>query len=198
MPTDATTKHKTTVKVRKSLWELFSKECKAASLRLDDLLNRTLPDEIAQLEAIPACDDEGERWLKNTWLDHCISASDALQTAPLILSLDVLERMNAACEAKRVPRDAFLDCALSFLTKRLYEAVIVIKNPRTTLDIAHQLHAEISAYDDALDDDDLRELGQLALDWFENRGFPTSDYYRNRLSYDKARVDSDRMLLASL
>ncbi len=194
MPTDAMTKHKTTVKVRKSLWELFSKECKAASLRRDDLLNRTLPGEIAQLEAIQACDDEGERWIKNTWLDHCISANDVLQTAPLILSPDVLERMNAACEAKRVPRDAFLDCALSFLTTRLYEAVIVIKDPRTTLDIAHQLVGVLSDADCEPDDRD-RWLRETAEGWGEKRNFVAmdADYYRSRLSYDKARVDSERL-----
>jgi len=196
MSTDAATKHKTTVKVRKSLWELFSKECKVASLRRDDLLNRTLPGEIAQLEAISGCDDEGERWLKNTWLDHCISANDVLQAAPLILSPDVLERMNAACEIKRVPRDAFIDCALSFLTTRLYEAVLVIKNPRTTLDIAHQLIEVLS--DEDYSSEATHWLRQTAEGWCENRNFAAmdADYYRSRLSYDKARVETERLFFS--
>lgn len=197
MPIDSTAKQKTTFKVRKSLWDLFAKECKAASLRRDDLLNRALPGEIAQLEAIPACDDEGERWLKNTWLDHCISADDSLQTVPLILNPEVLTRMNAACDAKRVTRDAFLDCALTFLTTRLDEAVIVIKNPRTTDDIAHQLVDVLRDADGSSKDRDRWLLDRVG-GWGKQRSFVAmdADYCRNRLSYDKGRVDSERLLFA--
>ena len=190
-------KHKTTIKVRRSLWELFSKECKAASLRRDDLLNRTLPGEIAQLEAIPACDDDGERWLKNTWLDHCISDNDVLQTAPLILTPDVLERMNAVCEAKRVPRDAFLDCALEFLTTRLYEAVIVIKDPRTSKDLVSQVIPTLADPDPSPEERGLW-LQETVEEWGDKRSFVAmdADYYRRRLSYDKARVDTERMFFS--
>jgi hypothetical protein len=194
-------KQKTTFKVRQSLWELFRKECKAVSLRGDDLLNRTLPGEIAQLEDIPPCDAEGERWLKKTWLEHFHDEKEtALRPAPVTLSADVLEYLNAACEKNRVPRDAFVDCALQFLSARLYEPAIVIKNPRTTKDLARQV-ADVLSQDDGSERDKDRWLIETANKWFSERGMIASmapDFYRSRLSYDRARVEQEKQMIAAL
>jgi hypothetical protein len=195
-----TRRQKTTIKVGQSLWEQFTKECKAASLRRDDLLVRALPNEIAQLEQIAPCDAEGERWLKKMWLEHYHGEKETgLVSAPVSLTVDVLERLNAACEKNRVPRDAFIDCALQFLSARLYEAVIVIKNPRTTKDIAHQLIG-VLADEDAAERDRDRWLVETVHEWSEQWmiGPMAPGFYESRLSFDKARVDREKAFLAAL
>lgn len=197
---DDAPRQKTTFKARKQLWEVLAREAKAASLRRDDLLNRMLPSQIARLEAIPPCDFDGERWLKATWLDRCISPGDTVVTVPVALSAEVLGRLNNACEKSRVPRDAFFDCALSFITTRLFEAAVVIKDPDTTIDIASQLVAILSDHEARPEDRD-RWIIDAVEAWAERRAdffALTPDYYRDRLSFDRARVEQERLFLRSL
>jgi hypothetical protein len=189
---------KTTFKVRKNQWNYFNQECKVASMRRDDFLNRVLPGEIALLAALPPCDEEGEAWLRKTWIDHWSTKDTALTTVPLALSDEVLVSLSATCEAKRVPRDAFFDAALAYLTARLYEAVVVIKNPRTDKDIAGQLvDIHMGGEEDLSEADRDRFSLDAVNEWKDGRYLiPLADnFYKTRLSYDKARVDQERSIL---
>lgn len=192
---------KTTMKVRKKQWDFFNRECKAASLRRDDFLDRSLPGEIALLNKIPACDEVGALWLKHAWVRHWSSSDTDLQPVPLLLSDDVINKLNSVCAKKAVPRDAFFDCALAFLSARLYEAVIVIKDPRTNADLISQLSR---VYNDPRDEltiaDRERFVAETVEEWQARRDLVpfTDDFYRTRLSYDEAKVDAEKMRLVQL
>jgi hypothetical protein len=189
---------KTTVKVRVRKWELFNKECKAASMRRDDFLNRVLPAEIALLGKIDACDDAGEKWLKRNWLDRNDRGDSELQATSLMLSDDVLNALNGMCVEKRVPRDAFIDSALTYLTERLYEAAVVIKTPRNTRDLVGRVADVLNDPREEIDD---RTRDQFVLEtvneWAEERQLqPFSDnFYSQNLSFDQTRVSEERMML---
>jgi len=187
---------KTTIKARKKRWELFVRECRAASLRRDDLLNRTLPGEITLLEAIPPCDEEGARWLKKTWVEHWESTDRELQSVPLTLSDEVIAKLNVACNEKMVPRDAFVDCALRFLTTRLYEAVVVIKTPRTFNDLASRIASALQD-EEAPDRDRHRFIVEYAEEWAKERQLFSWDqnFYQRMLSYNAERVSQETSLL---
>lgn len=189
---------KTTVKVRARKWELFNRECKAASMRRDDFLNRALPAEIALLGKIAACDEVGEKWLKRNWLDRNGREDSDIQPVSLMLSDDVLHALNGICMEKRVPRDAFIDSALSYLTARLYEAAVVIKNPRNTQDLVGRVADVLNDPREELDD---RTRDQFLLEaineWADERELhPFSDnFYAQNLSFDQSRVSEERMIL---
>jgi hypothetical protein len=72
----------------------------------------------------------------------------------------LVEHINKACKDRLIPRDAFIHCMLMFLTERLYEAAIVIKDPRTTKDafwkVAEVCHFSQDDENDELDEDDMR------------------------------------------
>jgi hypothetical protein len=189
---------KTTLKVRAKAWDIFNRECKAASLRRDDFLNRALPGEIDVLKKVAPCDGEGERWLKRNWIDQGSSDDTELRPIPILLSGDVLNAMNSVCEEKKVPRDAFFDCALRYFVERLYEAVVVIKNPRTGRDLVSQIAAQINdtreeitkKEEEAFVVETVNEwAGTRRLEYFSN------DYYQRNLSIDAAKVQEHNMLL---
>lgn len=190
--------HKTTFKVRKQKWELFNQECKAASIRRDDFLNRALTAEIDILESIPACDSEGAHWLKKTWVEHGPRNDRELLPVPVLLSSEVIARLNAVCSMKGVPRDAFFDCALTFFTERLYESVIVIKNPRTTKDLVSQVASIANDPNDELTDSDRRRfLADTCQEWWAHHDLVSmrDDYYKERVSFDKGRTEHEKALL---
>ncbi len=192
---------KTTIKVRTKRWDVFNRECKAASLRRDDFLDRALPGEIALLQSIPACDEEGERWLKKTWVEHGAMRDSQLHPVPILLSKNVIEQLNSACAEKRVPRDAFLDCVLTFFIERLYEAVIVIKNPRTTRDLMWQISDVLTDTREELTDRDRDGFIKEAVDeWCDARYLVPfcHDFYRDRLFFDAERVANEKSMLESL
>ena len=189
---------KTTFKVRQKSWTDFNVLCRAASLRRDDFLNRVLPAEIELLNQIPPCDDAGERWLKRTWVDMSSNNDIELIAAPVLLSDEVVSNMNEACQRTRVPRDAFLDCAIIFLAARLRESVLVLIEPRRKDDIAARL-AEISrTYGDTTDSDIKEAVYHEFREWSDygdvDRFNPS--LYKARLSFDKARVDEEKEQLA--
>jgi hypothetical protein len=189
---------KTTVKVRSRKWALFNKECKAASMRRDDFLNRVLPAEIELLGKIVACDEVGEKWLKRNWLDRNDRGDSDLQPISMMLSDDVLSALNAMCVEKRVPRDAFIDSALTYLTERLFEAAVVIKNPRNTRDLVGRVADVLNDPRKEIDD---RTRDQFVLEtvneWAEERHLPpfSDDFYSQNLSFDQSRVSEERMML---
>jgi len=134
---------KTTFRVHTERWKLFNKECKVSFLRRDAYLNHVLPGEIRILEKLPPNGEDAQQWLKNRWFgNHGLLRSDETDFAPVTLDKPVIESLSQVCDERRIPRDAFFHCALMYLTERLYEPAVVIKDPRTSKDIFGQL-AEI-------------------------------------------------------
>ena len=183
---------KTTIRVRIKQWDYFNAECKAASFRRDGFLDRVLPGEIAMLQKIPPCDDIGATWIKRHWIDQGNPRDTAVQPIPILLSDPVLASLNAICEKNRVPRDAFLDCALAYLTARLYDAVVVIKTPRTNRDLVSRVAMQRLQYKDweATDEEKDEFVKEEVLDWAKEKDLTplADDFYRQRLSFDSARV----------
>ncbi len=187
---------KTTFRVRKQRWDYFNRECKAMSLRRDDLLNRLLPAEIAILANISPCDAIGARWLKDRWVTMWSSSDFELVSVPLLLSSEVVQNLNAICTDKGVPRDAFLDCFLNFLTGRLVDPALVLKDPRTQRDLCAQV-AEIMADGDNSDKETTKFVFEVASDWTKSRALSAWDkgFYAKQLSYNTERVEQDRAML---
>jgi hypothetical protein len=187
---------KTTFKVRKQRWGYFNRECKAMSLRRDDLLNRLLPAEIAILENISPCDAIGARWIKDRWVTMWSSSDFELVTVPVLLASDVVQSLNTTCAEKAVPRDAFLDCFLTFLTGRLVDAALVLKDPRTEADLGAQV-AEVMTNDDNSDKDAKEFVFETASDWMKKRALLawSKGFYEKQLSYDVTRVEQERSML---
>ncbi len=183
---------KTTIQVRSKKWDLFNKECKATSMRRDDFLNRTLPSEVEILEKIPPCDETGESWLKRNWLAENEPQDAELQAVSLNISESVIASLNKVCKEKRIPRDAFIDCVLTYLTNRIYEAAIVIKNPRTSADlvscVAHQHNDPIEGIDNETHS---RWMLETVKGYTDKRDltFFNDNFYQTRLSFNKARVE---------
>lgn len=182
---------KTTLRVRAKAWEIFNRECKAASLRRDDFLNRSLPAEIELLKAISPCDEEGARWLKRNWVDKSGSADTELQPVPILLSSEVIELMNKACEEKKIPRDAFFDCALRYFVERIYEAALVIKTPRTELDLVAQVAFQVNDPREELTEKDRDDfIAETVKQWSAKRklDYFSAGYYQQNLSINAAKV----------
>lgn len=189
---------KTTLKVRTKTWDIFNRECKAASLRRDDFLSRVLPGEIEFLKKIAPCDGEGERWLKRNWIDHGSSDDTEMRPIPILLSDEVLEAMNSACEEKKVPRDAFFDCALRYFVQRLYEAVVVIKNPRTSRDLVSQIAYQFNDKREEITEKDAEAfIVDTVKEWANPRRLEyfSDNYYQHNLSIDTAKVQEHNFLL---
>ena len=191
---------KTTFKVRTKRWDFFNQECKAMSIRRDSFLNNTLLGEVDLLAQIQPCDFEGELWLKKTWAEHWDSKDCALKSVPILLSDEVIEHINTTCSEKRVPRDAFMDCALAFFVQRLYEPAMVIKNPRTTRDTVAQLaQVFIDGREEITETDQERfvsEIWQELVEGMVIHLFDT-DIYKVRLSFDADRVAEEKLMLES-
>lgn len=191
---------KTTVKVRTKKWDFFNRECKAASIRRDDFLDRALPDEIALLRSIAPCDDVGERWLKANWVVRDSDSDYELHPIPMLLSDEVIDELNAVCAEKRIPRDAFLDCALSYFTARLHEAVIVIRKPRTKADLIAQIADALNDPFEELDDTDIdryiaEDARKCVTPWKLERF--ADNFYATNLSFDSGRVEFEKFLAES-
>ena len=189
---------KTTLKVRAKAWDFFNRECKAASLRRDDFLDRALPGEIDLLKKIAPCDGEGERWLKRNWVDQGGSGDTELRPIPILLSVGVLDAMNNVCEEKKIPRDAFFDCALRYFVERLYEAVVVIKNPRTGRDLVSKIADQINdRREEITKKDEEAFVVETVNEWADTRKLEyfSDDYYQSNLSIDAAKVQEHNNLL---
>ena len=187
---------KTTFRFRRERWDYLNRECKAMSLRRDDLLNRLLPAEIAILASIPPCDTIGARWLKDRWVTMWSSSDFELMTAPVLLDSEVVQSLNATCAAKRIPRDAFLDCFLHFLTGRLVDTALVLKDPRTQHDLGAQV-AEIMTDEDNSDREVKDDLFDTASQWMKKRELWAwnKGFYAMQLSYGAARMEQERLRL---
>lgn len=187
---------KTTFKVRAKLWEYFNRECKAISLRRDDLIDRVLPGELSLLETIPPCDAVGSKWVKDRWITMWSASDVEMATAPVMLSELVLSRLNQTCIEKNIPRDAFFDCFLEYLTGRFVDPALVIKDPRTERDLGSQVAALMT--DDELGEREIqRELFDVASGWMEGRKVLvwSTSLYQERLSYSAERVETERLML---
>ena len=69
-----------------------------------------------------------------------------------------------------VPRDAFVDCALSFFTTRLREAVIVIKDPRTQNDLVGKIAVVLNDdREDLKGSDEKLFIVETVREWHEER-----------------------------
>ncbi len=188
---------RTTIRVRNKPWEYFQKECQALFLRRDAYLNHVLPGELSILEDMPPCDEAGRSWLKQSWMGKGGLLRDK-ETTPVAVTLDqdVLARLNKACDDKCVPRDAFFNCVLDFITTRLYEPAVVIKNPRTGKDVASQLADLLT--DEEMNENEVRfHLFEIAKEWGNARNITRlrRDYYRYQLYYNEARVNDEKEFL---
>ena len=187
---------KTRFKVRAKQWDYFNRECKVMSLRRDDLIDRLLPGELSLLEAIAPCDTVGSRWLKDRWVTMWRVTDAEMMNASVMLSESVLDRLNQACADKSVPRDAFFDCFIEYLTGRLVDPALVIKEPRSERDLESQVAAVMM--DDELGDTDIqRELFSIASEWKKTRNVAnwTPSFYQDRLSYSVEEVETERLML---
>ena len=112
-----------------------------------------------------------------------------------MLSQSVIDDINAACSAKRVLRDAFLDCALYYFTERLYEAVVVIKNPRNTRDLVSQIASVLNDPREELTEEDRRRfIVETIEEWAQPRRLErfSGDFYREEMSWDATRVADEK------
>jgi hypothetical protein len=187
---------KTRFKVRAKQWDYFNRECKVMSLRRDDLIDRLLPGELSLLETMPPCDPVGSKWVKDRWTTMWNVTDVEMVNAPVMLSDSVLIQLNQTCMNKNIPRDAFFDCFVEYLTGRLIEPALVIKDPRTGRDLGSQV-AALMMDDDLSDMDIQRELFAVASDWIKTRNVSAwiSPLYQERLSYSVERVETDRLIL---
>lgn len=187
---------KTTFKVRARQWDYFNRECKVMSLRRDDLIDRVLPGELALLEKIPPCDMVGARWVKDRWVTMWNVTDVEIANATVMLSEPVLSRLNQACIDKNIPRDAFFDSFLEYLTGRLIDPALVIKDPRSDRDLGSQV-AELMMDDEFGDADIKRELLNVATDWIKGRKISlwNESMYKQRLSYSAETVEIERAML---
>lgn len=188
---------KTTLRVNSKRWEIFNKECHASFLRRDAYLSHVIPGELDILETIKPCDEVGSRWLKKNWSFN--SSDDQTSSVAVNIEAPVLERLKRVCEEKLIPRDAFFNCFLEFITTRLFEPAVVIKNPRTKHDIASQLADAFNEWDEEEDEDNLRmDVMATAKNWRDLRNlYPLSrEYYQKSLSIDKQYVDEMKALLS--
>lgn len=187
---------KTTFKVRAKQWEFFNHECKVMSLRRDGFITRVLPEEIKLLNEIDPCDAVGAKWLKDRWVTMWGTRDIELINAPVMLSDDVLNSLNQTCAEKNVPRDAFVDCFLVFLTGRLIDAAVVIKDPRTDRDLASQVVAVRNEED--IDDNELGlQLLDATNDWAKKRNTALwgKALYRERLVWNAEKVEVELEIL---
>jgi hypothetical protein len=94
-------------------------------LRRDAYLNNILPGEIALVEHLPANSELAE-----------LHASDLLtdtrqKKVAIRLNSRIVARLNKACAAKRIPRDAFCASFLRHVVRNLQFAADVLENPRS-------------------------------------------------------------------
>lgn len=190
---------KTTFRVDVNRWKLFNKECKVSFLRRDAYLSHVLPTETNILEQLPQNCDEAHQWLKNRWFgQHGLLRKDATEFVSVMLDKPLVDRLNLVCNDRRIPRDAFFHCMLMFLTERLYEAALVIKDPRTSLDtfwqVAEVCHFAQDLENDEQSEDDIREdmkqeLLPIGLTINQRNLEPLRpDYYLRELSFSPEKL----------
>ena len=194
---------KTTFRVDAKRWELFNMECKMSFLRRDAYLSHVLPGETKIIELLPQNSEEAHQWLKNRWFGECGQLrKDVTEFVSVMLDKPLVDRLNQACNDRRIPRDAFIHCMLMFLTTRLHEVALVIKDPRTARDTFSQV---VEVCQDVHDDDDqdnmkfeLLSIGRGVLQ--RNLEPLRPDYYERELSVPPeklARVKSDEAQAAN-
>lgn len=147
------------------------------------------------LEAMPPCDAVGAKWIKDRWVTNWGGTDLEMVSAPVMLSDETLDHLNRSCAEKKVPRDAFFDCFLQFLTGRLADAALVIKDPRTKRDIGAQIVSVM--HDDDLTDSEAKGfLFDIAKEWMGGRatGHWGKSMYQDRLCYDQSRVESEQLM----
>lgn len=200
---------KTTFRVDRKRWDMFNRECKASFLRRDAYLNHILPGEIQILEQLPPNNDAAHQWLKSRWFgQHGQLRTDVTDFVSAMLDKPLIERLNQACDERNIPRDAFVHCVLMFLTERLIEAVLVIKNPRTTSDtfskVAEVCYAVQDDEDDERGEDETLFDTKLALlsisSTIRARNLEPlrQDYYQRELSFPPKRLAEQKAVDAEL
>ena len=200
---------KTTFRVDVERWKLFNKECKVSFLRRNAYLNHVLPGEINIIEQLPQNSEEAHQWLKYRWLgeEYGRLHKDATEFVSVMLDKPLVDRLNQVCNDRRIPRDAFVHCMLMFLTERLYEAALVIKNPRTTSDMFWQVaeicHVAQDHEDDEQPEKDTRDnmkhhLLDIGLTIIRNRNIEPLrlDYYGRELSFPPDKLNTVKSMEA--
>jgi len=105
-------KKKISITIRSDLYEEFIKKTRDAGLRRDQFLNDVLPDEIDYLMQLNPNTARGEKQLRIIRrLFH-----DSFAKVNLTLDENVIEKLNATCKLKQIPRDIFLEDFIEYLT----------------------------------------------------------------------------------
>ena len=117
------TKTKITARLDKEVVTEFNSAIIRLGLRRDTYLNRVLPAEVSYLNNLPVNSVSGELNLRNSRSSNLVKLGISLDT-------NLVNRVNAACDTKRIPRDVFFEECIRFLTKSLHAVDDALENPR--------------------------------------------------------------------
>jgi len=117
------TKTKITARLDKEVVTEFNSAIIRLGLRRDTYLNRVLPVEVSYLNNLPVNSVSGELNLRNSRSSNLVKLGISLDT-------NLVNRVNAACDTKRIPRDVFFEECIRFLTKSLHAVDDALENPR--------------------------------------------------------------------
>lgn len=212
---------KTTFKVRQKRWAFFNKECEASFTKRDAFLNNVLRQELIYLQEIAPCDDEGAKWLKENWRTHTsLLTSDeseyldipistfekpdnSTENTAISLSEEIIQTLNKVCEEKKIPRDAFFNLMLEFVSLRILDSARIFKNPRDNRDLIGQMSELLKEAADKLPED-LSETdynntitewrNELAKEYLDDKELllrvMTKDNFYQHLTFTKERVEA--------
>lgn len=100
-----------TIRLKKGVVVKFDAALKALKLRRDEYLREQLEREIEHLAAVRPNSELATRYLQLSKMERF---SDRVKVG-LKLPAELIERINAVCAEKRVPRDLFIESFLRFL-----------------------------------------------------------------------------------
>jgi len=190
---------KITFKVREKVWKLLNDECKALSLKRDDFLDRVIDIELDNFEKITKCDDVGSAWLEKNWIYYNTPfACQYYDVIPVSVNLSesLIKSIQAISTDKKVPRDAFLDLAIQFVSIRILEPAKIIKNPRIDTDIYSRTIRVLGDDDiDLLSDDAIEDILSVNKEWLAKNRRLISLMENNiyaKLSITQADVEQQR------
>lgn len=138
MPTAKTpSTQRVTIRISKQVLEKFDEILGLLHLRRDAYLNEILPNEIDELEQLPANSEAAEHLLRA----HRTVTKETARIA-VTLQSSVVERLNAVCKEKRVIRDAFFETLFSFLASGIEDEADVFRCVASPLWKAHAYLSE--------------------------------------------------------
>lgn len=193
---------KTTFKVRQKRWAFFNRECDALLIKRDAFISRVIEVELTLLKDISPCDDIGAKWLKENWIlrTYLDRPDTEMESVAIALSKEVINSLNSVCEDKQIPRDAFFNLMLEFLSLRILDAAWTIKELRGNRDFIGQMSELLKEANATLLEDDTgyeRTIAEwrndLAKDFCEQKQkllqLLEEDNFYHRLTFTKVKVE---------